>query len=218
MSSSRLPGKALMEISGKKIIQYIFERLEQVVEKSQIILATSRLESDDVLSDFCNDYGVSVYRGDLDNVAKRFYDAASENNWDYAIRINGDNIFVDVSLLREIVALSLEGRKKFISNVKGRTFPKGMSIESVYLPHFKAILPKIVNSQKYSEHVTLYMYENELFEDYYFVVNDRFPILAAMQMAVDTKADFVKVSEIIKSFNRDHFTYGLEEFSTLLRD
>ena len=51
-SSNRLPGKALMEIGGKPILQYIIERISQVVDTEKIVIATSVENSDDKIEQF----------------------------------------------------------------------------------------------------------------------------------------------------------------------
>ncbi|MEL6942907.1 MAG: hypothetical protein AAFO82_09580, partial [Bacteroidota bacterium] len=157
-SSRRLPGKALMEIEGKKVLEYIIERLLVVLEPSQLVLATSEEASDNPIADFAKKQGIQYFRGSLENVSDRFYQAAKAQNWDYAIRINGDNIFTDTQVLKEMITIAVKDEYDFVSNVKGRSFPKGMSIEIVNLDYYARQLPKIENDPRYREHVTLYLY------------------------------------------------------------
>ena len=217
LNSSRLPGKALMEINGKKVIEYIVERLLQVVDKEDIVLATSNEQSDDALAEHVSSIGIKTYRGSLNNVARRYYEAAKAQKWDYAIRINGDNIFVDIPLLKTVVELSKSGKYSFISNVKDRTFPKGMSIESVELNHYSEVLPKIEASEYYQEHVTLYLYEIAERKNYHFIYNDKFPEAAGLQMALDTREDFERTQELINRFQSFHYYYNLAEIFQLIQ-
>ncbi|HQW95774.1 MAG TPA: hypothetical protein PLU58_08230 [Saprospiraceae bacterium] len=216
LSSKRLPGKALMEVKEKKILTYIIERLDKVVPRTDIILATSIEKEDDLLVEFAKQEAINCYRGDMDNVAERFYDAATLFKWDYAVRINGDNVFVDTEVLRKMLEITDENKYDFISNVKGRTFPKGMSIEIVKLSHYKELLPEINRNASYREHVMLYMYENEK-QNYHFVINTDIPQAAGIQLALDTTEDFERTKKIIEMFKDEHWEYNLKEILNICR-
>lgn len=215
-SSSRLPGKALIEIMDKPVLQYIFERVSQVFTKDQIVIATSQEKTDDPIIDFAHRNQISTFRGSLENVAERFYLAAKLQNWDYAIRINGDNIFVDTTILGRMSKIAMQENFDFISNVKGRTFPKGMSIEIVKLRHFEKLMPKINAWDKYKEHVTLFLYEHENLGDYFFFYNTETPDVAGIQLALDTPADLQRSKDLIEHFDKPHYNYNLPEIVQLL--
>ena len=205
-----------MEVKEKKILTYIIERLDKVVPRTDIILATSIEKEDDLLVEFAKQEAINCYRGDMDNVAERFYDAATLFKWDYAVRINGDNVFVDTEVLRKMLEITDENKYDFISNVKGRTFPKGMSIEIVKLSHYKELLPEINRNASYREHVMLYMYENEK-QNYHFVINTDIPQAAGIQLALDTTEDFERTKKIIEMFKDEHWEYNLKEILNICR-
>lgn len=205
-----------MEIYGKPVLLYIIERLQEVFSKEEILLATSSEVSDDLISKFAVENDIDCFRGSLENVAERFYEASKLKKFDYAIRINGDNIFVDIPLLRKIKSFSELGLNDFISNVKSRTFPKGMSIESVRLSYFESILPEINTSDYYKEHVTIYLYENEN-PSFHFIYNSEFPEIGGIQMALDTQDDFNRIEKIISNFKLSHVKYNMHEIFNLLK-
>lgn len=214
-NSSRLPGKALKEINGKTILEYIYERVNRVLPSDQIIIATSEEKSDDVISSYCKQQNWNCYRGSLQNVAQRFHESGVDLGVDYLIRINGDNLFLDIPLLESMIKLASSGKYDFISNVKGRTYPKGMSIEIVRLDHYKDLLKEINKEEHYQEHVTLYLYENEI-ETYHFVYNNDLKDMAGIQLAIDTKEDFEKAVAIINSFDKDHTHYNIKNIAEII--
>lgn len=217
-SSRRLPGKALKEIFEKKVLEYIIERVNQIFPLSNIVIATSNEYSDDPIAEFAKKYGVGLHRGSLENVSRRFYEAAFDKDWQYAIRINGDNIFMDTNILSQILNLATTNEFDFISNVKGRTFPKGMSVEAVKMVHYAKLLPKIESDQNYREHVTSYLYENDKNQNYHYIFNNTLPQIAGVQMALDTKEDFNKIQHIIAQFNKEHYHYNLEEIYNIMQN
>ncbi|MEN0047251.1 MAG: hypothetical protein AAF806_09350 [Bacteroidota bacterium] len=210
-SSRRLPGKALMGIEGKKVLEYIFERLLTVLDRSQLVLATSDEGSDDPIENFAIERGIKCFRGSLENVSERFYQAAKQQGWDYAIRINGDNIFTDTKVLRDMIAIVEKGQYDFVSNVKGRSFPKGMSIEIVSLDYYAQQLPKIENDSNYKEHVTLYLYEHDKGRKHYYFMNTQFPEAAGIQLALDTPEDFERSKRLIAQFRQPHYLLNLAD-------
>ena len=77
MTSSRLPGKHLVEVLGKPILGYLLDRLKTVESIDTIIIATTENSTDDVLVEFAKKNMVEIYRGDEDDVMGRVPDAAT---------------------------------------------------------------------------------------------------------------------------------------------
>lgn len=209
-SSTRLPGKALLHIHGKPVLLYIVERLKKVVNVNQLIIATSIDESDDEIENFAVSVGIKCYRGSLDNVAERFYKAAKSQNWEYAVRMNGDNIFLDINILHDMLSILEKKEYDFLTNVKDRTFPKGMSVEIVRLSFYQSLIKKITSDENYKEHVTLYLYDYSK-GNYYYYKNYILPEASGIQMALDTEEDFKRTEQIMAQFKKNHTQYNLEE-------
>lgn len=212
-SSSRLPGKILKEIQGKPLLAYIIERLQTVINSGEFVIATSVEPSDDPIADYCKVQGWACYRGSLENVARRFYEAGKWKGWDYATRINGDNIFVATDVLQKCHQLACSGEFDFISNVHQRTFPKGMSVETVRLTHYQNLLGLITGTSD-QEHVTSYLY-NHLLPTYQFVYNETCPASAGAQFAIDDIDDFKWAQEVIANASEPIANLRLEQIWAL---
>lgn len=209
-NSTRLHGKILKEINGKPILGYIIETLLTIFDKSDLVIATSNEKSDNIIEKYCNDKFLKCYRGDLMNVSKRFLDASLNSDFDYSIRINGDNLFLDKDLIYKLIQIAKNGDFDFISNVKGRTFPKGMSVEVVKIETFKKAINEFTDPDDF-EHVTKYIYENEEKFNCYYHYNHRVPQAAGIQLAIDTIEDFEVASKILEYYKGNHTELGLEE-------
>ncbi len=190
LSSSRLPGKALKVIEGRETLAHILLRLDKVVSRSSVMLATSDLPEDDPLEEFAIKEGISCYRGSLNRVGERFYAAANQMNMDYACRINGDNLFLAPEILEAMLIEARKGRYNFLSNVKGRTFPKGMSVEIVNLNYYREHLEQIKDDPYCNEHVMVCLYKDPAPADHYYLKNLDLPEAAAIQLALDTPEDW----------------------------
>jgi spore coat polysaccharide biosynthesis protein SpsF (cytidylyltransferase family) len=93
MGSTRLPGKVLVDIHGKSLLEHCISRLSQSKKIDRWIVATTTESSDDVISDACKTIGVNCFRGSEWDVLDRFYQAAiSQNeNPNLIVRVCCDN-------------------------------------------------------------------------------------------------------------------------------
>src|ERR1700761_2266296 len=95
MSSSRLPGKVLMPLWGKSLLARMIERLQQVKYKTQIVIAASTEQSDDVIENEAKFLNIPCYRGNLTNLLDRHYQAAKVYNADVVLKIPSDCPLID---------------------------------------------------------------------------------------------------------------------------
>jgi spore coat polysaccharide biosynthesis protein SpsF len=214
-SSSRLPGKILMEIKGKPILDYIIERLLSVNSNLNVVIATSNEDSDHPIAQYCLTQEISYFRGSLENVAERFLQAAQAHDFDFVFRINGDNLFLDPDLIRLAIAHAETGQFDFISNVERRTFPKGMSIEGVDVSLYAKALRFFSTYEK--EHVMPYFYSNASQFRTLFLYNNDIPEMAGVQLAIDTLDDFEIANYIIDRCSSLHIEYGMKEIFEILK-
>lgn len=205
-SSSRLPGKILREINGKPLISYILERLQQSQYNRNIVVATSDEDSDLPIIEYCQTNHIPYFRGSLKNVSQRFMKCMTEFGFDYGVRINGDNIFTDARLVDKAISLAVEKNYDFVSNVKARSYPTGMSVEVVSANFYRNQL-KNFSQERHKEHVTLYFYENEKIGNFHFFINQEMEAAKGVKMAVDTQNDFNFASSIIKKMEKPHYSY-----------
>jgi len=196
-NSSRLPGKALLPISGRAVIGHIVDRLRRGADGRPIIVAMSDHPHDDPIERFCKRSLIPCYRGELDNVSSRFADCAEAWGLDYAVRINGDNVFTDYDSLRAMIAITETGFYEFVTNVPERTFPYGMSIEILRTDFYRRTLEHQTVEQQ--EHVTSWLYENSEIGMRYVYKNSRCPDAAGLHLALDTPADHEHIQRIASS-------------------
>ena len=215
--SSRLHGKILRPINGKPILAYIYERLRMVSDVAHVVVATSDEPSDDLIVQYCQDQGIPFYRGPKNNVALRFLECAEHFDFDFCTRINGDNLFTDPETLNEMLEIAKSDRYDFISNVVGRTFPRGMSIEIVRVDFYRSALRQFDNLE-YFEHVTLYFYHHENYGRQYHFKNQVCPKAGNLQFAVDTQSDFDLVEKIVSRMKDVHTQYSFSEIYSLFKE
>jgi spore coat polysaccharide biosynthesis protein SpsF len=103
MSSKRLPNKVLLTLSKKTVLEHIYNRLEYCKTLNKIVVATSSYESDNPIVDLCKKNKMNYYRGNLEDVLDRFYQAATLHDADAIVRITGDCPVIDPKIVDELV-------------------------------------------------------------------------------------------------------------------
>ena len=76
-SSKRLPDKIFKKIDGKSVIERVLIRLKKSKEITKIVFATSNRNNDNRVENFCLNNKIICYRGDLNNVALRYFNLSS---------------------------------------------------------------------------------------------------------------------------------------------
>jgi spore coat polysaccharide biosynthesis protein SpsF len=213
--SSRLPGKILLKIKEKPILQYIHERLSCVANYENIIVATGNDKTNRPIVDYCRRNELLCFQGDVNNVAKRFLDCAENYNFDYAARINGDNLFTSPIIIRNMLPYVQKNIYDFVSNVKDRTFPTGMSVEFLRPEYYRNIINKFTSPEHF-EHVTLYLYQNENEGCRYYFYNSICPEAKGINFAIDTDEDFKFAERQLLKINNDHVCYDLCDWVKML--
>lgn len=131
MSSSRLPGKVMMDINGKPMIHWQIQRILSSKCVDSLVVATSVDPSDDSLVLFLEENSINVYRGVLDNVLSRYIEVSERYAHDALIRLTGDCPLVMPELIDQMVDAFYEQDVDYLSNTLIPTFPDGLDIEII---------------------------------------------------------------------------------------
>ncbi|MFH1686493.1 MAG: glycosyltransferase family protein [bacterium] len=116
-------------ILGRPMLQCQIERLRRASTIDRLIVATSKNVSDDPIESLCGLLDIDCFRGDLEDVLDRFYQAARAYAPDYVVRLTGDCPLADPTLIDQVVSFCREGDYDYVSNTLVPTFPDGLDIE-----------------------------------------------------------------------------------------
>ena len=95
MSSSRLPGKALLPIAGVPMLKRVFDRVQRASLVDKVVVATTSDASDDAIEKACAEWQVACFRGNLYDVLDRYYQAAKLYGAGTIVRITADCPMID---------------------------------------------------------------------------------------------------------------------------
>jgi spore coat polysaccharide biosynthesis protein SpsF (cytidylyltransferase family) len=216
LDSRRLPGKALRSLCGKPLVQWAIDACRAVPGLDEIVLATTDRAQDDALAEYARQAGVRCWRGDCDDVAGRFLAAMERYELDGAIRFNGDSPLQRSALLAEAVDLFRASDVDLVSNVPGRRFPYGASVEVIGLAAMRAACAAM-DDRGHREHVTSIFYQHPECVRLRRIATDD-PELAGVQLAVDDENDLARASWIIAHLEGPVMDAPLAEIVRLARE
>lgn len=159
MTSSRLPGKVLMDVAGMPLVGHTLRRLGAAQRVDEVVLATTDGATDDPLVAFAESEGVRCHRGSEHDVLRRVRDAAAAAQADVVVRITGDCPLLEPGVVDDVVnALTADPSAcDYASNVMRRTYPKGLDAEALWMDTLLRI-DRLATSGIAREHVTWLAY------------------------------------------------------------
>jgi len=158
MGSSRLPNKALEDLSGLSAIERMIKRVKLSKKINKLYIATGNSPLNNILVDKLESIrGVSIFRGDDDNVLERFYNIAKIEKADILVRLTGDCPLIDPNIIDQVINLLISEKSDYCSNIINRTYPDGLDVEAFT---FNTLNTTYYNSTDIyaKEHVTSYMH------------------------------------------------------------
>ncbi len=214
MTSTRLPGKVLMDIEGKSMLWHVVNRLKFSKKLDDIILAISNTKESDVLEEFAKKNNIKYFRGSEQNVLLRYYETAKKFKCDVIMRITADCPLIDPKIVDLVIEKHLNSGADYTSNILQRTFPRGLDAEIFNLDTLK----KSHNEAKENyqrEHVTPYIYEHPRLFKINHIKNEK--DLSHMRWTVDEKEDLDFVRQIYKRLFKKGKIFSMEEIVALLK-
>lgn len=210
MGSTRLPGKVMMPILNKPILEILIERLKSCKNMDLLAIATTINKNDDVIDALACKLKVKCFRGDEEDVLNRYYKAAKKYSLDVVVRITSDCPLMDPYLVDDVIAFYLENPQvDYASNTINRTYPRGFDIEVFSFQSLKKAAEEAVKPYQ-REHVTPFIYENMKTLNY-----ENRKDASRYRVTVDTREDFELVAYIYELLSRGG-EFGCKEVVDLL--
>ena len=219
MTSTRLPGKVLMEVSGRPMLGYQIERVARAKRVDRIVLATTTNATDDPVAAFAESAGIGLYRGSENDVLGRVAEAArtslAQGTPAAIVRLTADCPLIDPELIDAVVDCLANSAPPvdYASNAIPRCWPIGLDVEAMT---FDALMQADLDaSDSYDrEHVTPFLYRQP----------DRFRIghvpspepLSHHRWTLDEAADFDLLSAILTALYPTKPNFGYRDVLDLL--
>lgn len=214
MSSTRLPGKVLADISGAPSLQRQLERLYRCTQAQAVVVATSDDPSDDPIARLCAEQSVPLHRGSLHDVLARFAGAAEAFGTTLAVRVTADCPLIDPQILDQTVHLHLRDGNQYTANALERRYPKGLDVEVIDVDALRLANKQAVEPYD-REHVTSYFYRHP---ERFRIGQLRNPLdLGDLRWTVDYPQDLEFVRQVFAALYPSQPAFGMADVLELLR-
>jgi len=213
MSSTRLPGKVLKELCGQPILYHIIQRIKNVKDVGEVVVATSKNKLDDAIVEFLQAHQIPCVRGSEEDVLERFaqvaqiFDLGPE---DVIVRLTADNPFVDPDICRKL--LSYFDKNPFDYAVTAR-YPLGVGTE-VFTVQALQEADRYARKAYEREHVTPFMYRpGQICGKLHSPVD-----YSSMRLTVDTPEDYQVAQKLYNALYCSKRDFGLPEIVDYLKN
>ncbi|MDD5327085.1 MAG: glycosyltransferase family protein [Phycisphaerae bacterium] len=220
-SSTRLPGKILMELpygGGVTALQQVIRRLKKSKRLGDIIVATTTDEIDEKIAGLAEKEDVKWFRGSPDDVLSRYYLAAEENGLDIIVRITSDCPCTDPGIVDWVLEEHLTAKADYTSNGLRRTFPVGIDVEILNFEALKKAHFEAVEAFE-REHVSPYIYKSKphMFKICGVQAPEKF-YGPDIRITLDTKEDYTLLCAVFDCLYPADKFFGIEDIMKLFRD
>jgi spore coat polysaccharide biosynthesis protein SpsF (cytidylyltransferase family) len=196
MGSTRLPGKVMLPLAGKPMVQNIVERVQRAKRVDEVVLAPPECDRE-AFSDFkeVSYYAPGVAENDL---VGRYLGVAIPSEADIIVRVPCDNPCVDPAYIDKAVKVYSDNACAFYSNTTDRwggLFLDGIGCEVFSISRLKWLERRTAGFELWREHPHKY------FEDHGY----KLPT-ADLRLDVNTQADYDFIASIYNHFGHNRFT------------
>lgn len=215
-SSSRLPGKALVLVEGKPLLQIISERLMACPEISEVWFVTSNHPADDGIEELASKIGVRCHRGHPDDVLQRLYTASLESEADAILEVGGDCPLIDPALVEHGVKLARASGADFTSNAFKPPFSYPVGYDFILIK--KEALQRLhllaeLDSERFQP-FQLVIRRPELFNQHHFYNEKN---LNRWRFTLDYPEDLTFIRAVFYELYKKNRIFGLQEIEKLLQ-
>lgn len=209
MSSTRLPGKVLLDLGGRSVLSRMVERVKGSKLVTRVVIATTIDPTDNPIIELCQQENIDVFRGSLPDVLDRYYQAARFYDAHIVVRLTGDCPLIDPQLIDQTITALIDQNADFSCNRLPppfhRTYPIGLDVEVCTFAALEKAWREAVEKHD-REHVLPYLYE----------VEGRFKVvqlnhtedLGSLRWTLDTHEDYSLLCEVIHRLgNRNDFSW-----------
>jgi spore coat polysaccharide biosynthesis protein SpsF len=129
--SSRLPGKVLLELGGKSLLERMLERVQASALADEVTIATTWLAEDAPIRELARRLGVRSSSGHPTDLLARHRQAAREANAEAVVKIPSDCPLIDAQIIDAVLAVTRAewGRFDLFTNLHPPSWPDGNDVE-----------------------------------------------------------------------------------------
>ena len=159
MTSTRLPGKVLLDLAGHTVLEHVLARCIAIPGADAVCCAIPQGTIHDSLLQVVERTGATLFRGSESDVLDRYYRAAQALSADTVMRVTSDCPLIDPQICAEVLRLVTARDCDYACNNMPSAWPHGLDCEAFT---FAALELAARNARQADEreHVTPWLRQN----------------------------------------------------------
>jgi spore coat polysaccharide biosynthesis protein SpsF len=217
MTSTRLPGKVLLEVLGTPMLAFQLERVRHVPSIDAIVIATTTNATDDPVAAFAKAGGFGLHRGSEHDVLARFAGAAEAAEATTVVRLTADCPLADPDVIEKVIQRYQGARPPcdYVTNAIPRSYPAGLDVE-VFSRDALELAAAEAKDAYDREHVTPFLYRNPARFRLLSVVHD--PDLSWERWTLDEPGDFELIRRVLEAIYPVNPTFRMADVVQVLEE
>jgi spore coat polysaccharide biosynthesis protein SpsF len=200
-NSTRLKQKALVQVNGLAMTEYIICNLKKAKLVDDIYVCTSTEKNDRALLAMAHRNGVKGYAGSPESPIERMLAVGRQEKAANLIRVTGDNVFTDPGFIDLMLHYHIKNRMEY---TRTELLPLGVTAEVISLSALQKCNGMIAPS--YTEYLFLYMFQPARFKCQVLIP----PAPYRRQnwtLTVDTAKDLRRTKNIVRHSHKQTLNY-----------
>ncbi len=214
MASTRLPDKVMLDLLGKPILWHVVQRVKKSKLVENVVVAITVNTKDREIDRWCSQNNIPCFRGEENDVLRRYAKAARAFDADPIVWITADCPLIDYTIIDQVIELYKENGCDLAANgLPGkRTYPDGLDVCVVGLDAL--LLAELEAKSPYNrEHGSTYITERpEKFALANLALEEN---LSEVRWTVDYPQDLENIQNLLMQMNLSYGFPNLAKFPTM---
>ena len=199
MGSTRLPGKIMLPLAGRPMLEQLYRRVTRATTLDQVIIAMPTGSWNAIRDAYMPFEAVSLHEGEEDDLVARYLACATRHQADVIVRIPCDNPCVDPAYLDAAVRAYLRDPCVYYSNTTayvGDVAVDGIGAEVLSMSRLQWLDQRTQGHALWREHPHRYFEECGLLQ----------VPKADLRLDVNTLEDYERIARLYTHFGHNRFT------------
>jgi len=128
LGSTRLPGKVLLHLGERRVVQWVLDRAEATTNINQTIAAIGDRPENEAIIEYCDREEIRTIVGPEENLLARHLAVAEQTDCDLLMRITADCPFVPSAEIDRVVEAHQENGARYTTN-NTEAMPIGTAVD-----------------------------------------------------------------------------------------
>lgn len=221
VSSTRLPGKVLLPLCGKPMLERQIERIRAAKSRFELCVATTRSPDDEPIRQICRRLGLRCFDGHPLDLLDRHYQVGVAYAAEAVVKIPSDCPLIDPAAIDRVLRQyeTLRGQVDFVTNLQPPTWPDGNDVEVMTFSALETAFRESMRPFE-REHTTPFIWERP---ERFRISNVRWESgldwSKSHRFTVDHAQDFALVSRVYEELSTpERPVFSLAEIVELLKN